>query len=571
MLTADPGGVQITLNGAPDTTYRIELFGNTACDASGHGEAETRFGAVALTTDATGNSASVLFPMAAGWFVSATATDPGNNTSEFSACARSGPVASLSNVAPASAQQGATVNVVLTGQSTNFAAGTSVASFGAGITVNSLTVASPTSATANITVDFTAFTGGRTVTVTTGSEVVTSTFSVTAGPAVLTVVAPNSATQGQSNLNITITGQGTHFAQGVTTASFGGDITVNTIAVTSATSATVNVTLQDFATPGLRTVTLTTGGENAALVNGFNVIAGTARVTAVTPASGLQGQTLNVAVTGQFTAFVNGTTTASFGPGITVNSVTVSTATTATVNVTIGALADIGSRTVTLTTGAQIASSFAGGSFFSVARGPAAIAGISPASVRQAESASVTVTGTATNFASGSTSFNFGGGINVTSAQFNSPTSATLNIAVSAGAALGARTVTATTLGEVAELQNGFTVTAGLPAVATVSPSVGRQAERLNLSVVGQFTNFVNGTTNASVGAGITVNSVVVADATHATVDVTVSPGAALGCADGHPVNGLGSRAASWVGSRSRRGCRRSSRSTPSRPSRASA
>ena len=326
--------------------------------------------------------------MAAGWFVSATATDPGNNTSEFSACARSGPVASLSNVAPASAQQGATLNVVLTGQSTNFAAGTTHAGFGAGITVNSVTVTSPTSATANITVDSTAFTGGRTVTVTTGSRSrhqYVQRHRRTGGPD--GSVAPNSATQGQSNLNITITGQGTHFAQGVTTASFGGDITVNTVTVTSATSATVNVTLQDFATPGLRTVTLTTGGENAALVNGFNVIAGTARVTAVTPASGLQGQTLNVAVTGQFTAFVNGTTTASFGPGITVNSVTVSSATTATRQRHDRRPRRHRQRTVTLTTGAQIASSLAGGSFFSVTRGPAAITGISPASGRQAESA----------------------------------------------------------------------------------------------------------------------------------------------------------------------------------------
>ncbi len=58
---------------------------------------------------------------------------------------------SLTGVSPTSAQQGTTLTVVLTGQNTNFAQGTTTAGFGAGITVNSVTVSSSTSATANIT------------------------------------------------------------------------------------------------------------------------------------------------------------------------------------------------------------------------------------------------------------------------------------------------------------------------------------------------------------------------------------------------------------------------------------
>ncbi len=372
------GGVQGTLNSTPNGTFRIEFFGNAACDASGNGEGATFLGSTSVTTDAIGNAIIPLFTAATGQFVTATATDPANNTSEFSACVVTGAQPSLTSVSPTSAQQGTTLTVVLTGQNTNFVQGTTAAGFGAGITVNSVTVSGPTSATANITISATAFTGGRTVTVTTGTEIVTNAFAVTAGPAILTALAPNSAQQGQSNLNITVTGEDTHFAQNVTTASFGGDITINTVTVTSATSATVNVTLQDFATAGLRTVTMTTGGENASLVSGFNVVAGTPRLTSVTPASGQQGQTLNVTATGQFTNFVNGTTTASFGPGVTVNAVSVTSATAATVNVTIGVLADIGSRTVTLTTGAQNASSLDAGSFFNVTRGPAALASGEP-------------------------------------------------------------------------------------------------------------------------------------------------------------------------------------------------
>ena len=418
--------------------------------------------------------------------------------------------------------------MTLTGQNTHFLAGTTTVEFGSGITVNSVTVESATSATVNITISPTAFTGARTVTVTTLTEAVHNSFAITAGPAVLTTVGPNGAQQGQQNLSLTVTGQGTHFVQGVTSASF-GDITVNTVTVTSATTATLNVTLPDFATPGVRSLTLITLGENATLVNGFTVTSGTPRLTAVSPGSGQQGQTLNLSVTGQFTNFVNGQTTAGLGAGVTVNSVTVTSATTATINVTVIALADIGQRTVTLSTGAQLASSLEAGSFFNITQGPAAISTVSPSSGRQAESLVVTVTGANTHFVSGTTAFSFGGDITVTQAVINSPTSATLNISIPAGAALTPRAVRATTLGEIAELVNGFTVTVGQAAIASVSPVTGRQAERLNLTVTGQLTNFVNGTTTASFGTGITVHSVSVTSATQAVVDVTITPGAAAG------------------------------------------
>ena len=86
VLTAAAGGVQGTLNSIPDTTFRIEFFGNVACDASGNGEGATFLGATTVGTDGTGNATIPLFTAAAGQFVTATATDSSNNTSEFSAC-----------------------------------------------------------------------------------------------------------------------------------------------------------------------------------------------------------------------------------------------------------------------------------------------------------------------------------------------------------------------------------------------------------------------------------------------------------------------------------------------------
>lgn len=79
-----------TLNSTPSTAnYRIELFSNTSCEASGYGEGATFLGATTLTTDASGNGAfstTVAATLSAGSPVTATATDPLGNTSEFSQC-----------------------------------------------------------------------------------------------------------------------------------------------------------------------------------------------------------------------------------------------------------------------------------------------------------------------------------------------------------------------------------------------------------------------------------------------------------------------------------------------------
>ena len=86
VLSAAAGGVPGTLNSFPDSTFRIEFFGNLACDASGHGEGQLFLGSTAVTTDATGNATIPLFAAAVGQFITATATDSSSNTSEFSAC-----------------------------------------------------------------------------------------------------------------------------------------------------------------------------------------------------------------------------------------------------------------------------------------------------------------------------------------------------------------------------------------------------------------------------------------------------------------------------------------------------
>jgi CSLREA domain-containing protein len=76
-----------TLNSKPSTSYRLEFFANRERDASGFGEGERFLGSIGVTTDSTGNAAFSFAPpggVPAGQFITATATDPVNNTSEFS-------------------------------------------------------------------------------------------------------------------------------------------------------------------------------------------------------------------------------------------------------------------------------------------------------------------------------------------------------------------------------------------------------------------------------------------------------------------------------------------------------
>ncbi len=90
VLTSATSGsttIEGTLNSTPNTKFRLEFFSSTECDPSGYGEGETFLVFIDVTTDGSGNvTFTVTFPdtVPGGHFITATATDPNNNTSEFS-------------------------------------------------------------------------------------------------------------------------------------------------------------------------------------------------------------------------------------------------------------------------------------------------------------------------------------------------------------------------------------------------------------------------------------------------------------------------------------------------------
>src|SRR5262249_20424155 len=95
------------------------------------------------------------------------------------------------------------------------------------------------------------------------------TITITGSQATL-AASPTSGTQGQT-LSVALTGQGTNWIAGQTTASFGGEINVDSLSVTGPTSATAQITISGAAALGPRTITVTTGTEVITGVDAFTV------------------------------------------------------------------------------------------------------------------------------------------------------------------------------------------------------------------------------------------------------------------------------------------------------------
>ena len=178
-------------------------------------------------------------------------------------------------------------------------------------------------------------------------------------PPAIVSINPNSGLQGQS-LSVLISGQYTNYVQGATRANFGSGVSVGgaaegqfgPVTVTSATTATAQITIDPAAVPGSQTVMVATGIQQASLAAGFTILAPS--LLSVNPASGQQGQVNEaITITGLFTHFAQGTSQVSLGSDITVNSVTVTGATSISAVITVPPTATVGGHTVAVTTGTE--------------------------------------------------------------------------------------------------------------------------------------------------------------------------------------------------------------------------
>ncbi len=80
--------VRGNLNSVPNRTFEIQFFSSDTCDPSGFGEGQRYLGSLTVNTDTNGDASFVTVlkgdSIQIGDFITATATDPDSNTSEFS-------------------------------------------------------------------------------------------------------------------------------------------------------------------------------------------------------------------------------------------------------------------------------------------------------------------------------------------------------------------------------------------------------------------------------------------------------------------------------------------------------
>ncbi|HSZ60871.1 MAG TPA: Ig-like domain-containing protein [Terriglobales bacterium] len=230
--------------------------------------------------------------------------------------AGTGAITSTATLNPSSAHQGSSETIVITGTDTNFGSSTTV-NFGADITTGTVTVNGPTSASVPITIDNVAATGARTVTITTGAQVVNATFTVIAGVPQVTLINPNTIQPTQTE-SVSVTGAFTNWASGTTKANFGPGIAVGgaaagafgPVTVNSATSLTASLVTSGAST-GFRTVQIQTGSQTLTVTNGLDVETcnGTApTILHVSPANAATNVPQNVQPQIQFSVPMNRST-----------------------------------------------------------------------------------------------------------------------------------------------------------------------------------------------------------------------------------------------------------------------
>lgn len=317
--------------------------------------------------------------------------------------------------------QGATMDIVLTGASTNFNETSQVFAAGTDITVNSTETLSPTSLRVNLTLANDAALTFRDLTVTTsfgkGTAVEMATgvgvIEVEMPPPTPVIVGtfPSVGIRGET-LDVTVSGVNTHFddTSRFTIGPLRDEFTVNSFTALSATEGVANITIPDDADLGTQPVKVFTASISEGTTEAFPVsfvtvdgalLGSIVRITSVTPPVSPPGTTVTLTLTGQNTTFQDGVTTVAIsGDGISVGTVLVASATTLTVDIIIDPTAPFGFRDLFVTTGDETASALNG---FQVGAGPPiANAGADQLVVSTGPSVSVTLDGSMSSVSEGS-------------------------------------------------------------------------------------------------------------------------------------------------------------------------
>lgn len=430
------------------------------------------------------------------------------------------PDPTVTSISPMSGTRLQTFDVTFIGS--NFSGEITSVNVGSGIAVNSITVNSSTELTVNITIAAHAGTGVRNFSVSNNSPGGgTSSFFpfMVANPApAATSLNPTAGLRGQK-FDVTI--NGANFISGVTAMSFGADIAVNSMIVTSPNLLTANITIGPNAVVGRRDVVITNafpGGGTVKLAGAFSVGYPVPVLGSITPDNGARRETLDVVFSGA--GFVEGITTVKAGDGITINSMAVMSATSLAANVTIAGNAATGAHAFAL-----INAGPGGGASenknFTVTNPSPGLTRLEPESVGRGQTHNIILYGA--NFFKDASSVRFCPDITVNFSSVNSDTQITANITIPLGVGNGYCDVTVTNAapgGGEATLSEIFSVINPRPSLVGVVPAIGALNQTLNVILTGM--NFIDGATQVDFGEGIAINDTRVLSATKIMVNITI-------------------------------------------------
>ena len=262
-----------------------------------------------------------------------TVTDAADATDSQALTMFVGRPPTITSVTPATRGQGA-LDQPITISGTNFQSAAVVVFSDPDITLTTTTFVSSSELIAYVNVSKAAALAASDVTVTNpdgGTITSPAALTITQAPSI-TTLAPNVLGQGAANQTIVVTGA--NFVPNATVSFSDAGVTVNSITYNSATSLTLDVTVDTAASVGARDVTVTNpdGGSSTA-ISVFAVDAAPT-ISSVTPSSHAgDGTAFAVVITG--TGFAGGASVGFTAPGVTVNGTKVDSPTQITVNVTI--------------------------------------------------------------------------------------------------------------------------------------------------------------------------------------------------------------------------------------------
>lgn len=291
-------------------------------------------------------------------------------------------------------------------------------------------------------------------------------------------------------------------------------------------STTIHIP-QDTA-PGAQTVTVTANGMDCTGDGVFEVTCtncSSASITSISPDSGSLGSNLSVSITGEGTHFDESSTVEFEGGGIQVNTITPNSDTSLDADISIAPDAAVGTRTVTVTTGGEVAK---GEDLFQVEQIPI---DLSPSEGDQGQTiSSVTISGGNAGY-SATSAVDLGEGIQIGS--FSSPSDDTLilsDVQILDNAPIGPHTLVVTVSGQRYSYAGVFDVLQGANTLLlSVSPDHGdRGHPGLDISLVGQNTHFDEPDVGVTFsGSSVMASAGAASDPTHLTATMVIGDSAA--------------------------------------------